>query len=225
MVARTPPGTRRARVSVRSTRETPGSFGGPGILTTRARAPRARHILDRLLIVRKYWFPALLVFLLICGAMLYRTLRTQSAFMARATLTIDSWSGGGSLISDLAALGRPSKVETEMEVVRSFRVARGAAELLLGLTPHATTRTPRQNSDGLYATHVFEKNAYRLWEGLLRTTGSGRQPCRLEVRTTSIPEGNIRRGYEFAFGTAGGAQDLGGGRRQGRDGRAAPFRL
>jgi capsular exopolysaccharide synthesis family protein len=189
-----------------------------GEAPARRRLRPARHLLDRLSTLREHWLAVLVVFCVVFGLLMFSGLRSNATFEATATLTIESYAGSGNILMDLAALGKPSKVETEMEVLRSFRVARGAAEHVLGLEPHLGG-VPKGRADVTgnedtvpprFGTLTSEVNAYRPWEALLRTFGIGEAPRPIEVKTTALPGGHYKETYRFRFDADGRALEVSG---------------
>ncbi len=177
----------------------------------RRRAHRTRHLLDRLYVVRSHWLASGLVFTLIVGVILYLTLRASPRYDASAKLTIESSSGTG-ILGDLASLGKPSKVETEMEVLRSFTIARGAARILAGLPAHPLPGSkPDAEGPRFYRAVVEEENAYRPWEVLLRGLGRLRDACPLEVQTDVPPTQPAKESFQFEFDATGTGLRVSGG--------------
>ena len=164
---------------------------------TARRTRRPLHLADHLAVLRRHWWSAALVFLLVVGGILTQTVLSTPVYNAAATVHLTSAGTGGGLLADLAEVERPSEVETEMEVIRSFSVARGAARIYAAggakqaFDPQFVHPTGKSETGLPHApVSVTEVNAYRPWEVYLRGWGVGRAPASpLTVKTPPLPPG------------------------------------
>lgn len=133
---------------------------------------RSLHLSDYLAILREHKWLALIPFLLILGGSVGFTLFATPVYTAEAMVEIDTQPAGQGLVQELQFVDATAQVETEMEIMRSRRVAERAAEALLA----------RGLSDFLR-----EADEYRPFEVMLRAFGYGREECAVEIRCAPVP--------------------------------------
>ncbi len=150
-------------------------------------AARERRVLDYFFVVRDHWLIALLVAGFIFGGFVVWTLYTPPVYEARATIQLQDKGAEQTLVAELSSVEKPSSVETEMEVMRSFAVAKEAA------------------SDPVYQMTCvcWEKHAYRHLASLERRLGRRAGSSSLQVRTSTIPVGVVN--LELRFDDSGSA--------------------
>jgi capsular exopolysaccharide synthesis family protein len=157
---------------------------------------RSLHLTDYFAILREHKWLAMIPFVLILAGSVGLTLFATPIYTAEAMVEIDTQSGAQGFVQELQFVETAAQVETEMEIMRSRRVAERAAELLLqrGLTDF-----------------LRETNAYRPLEVLLRAVGYGRDECAVEIRSAPQPPdapGAETFLFRFARGNGGGAYAL-----------------
>ena len=153
---------------------------------------RSLHLTDYFAILREHKWLAVIPFALILAGSVGLTLFATPVYTAEAMVEIDTQSGAQGFVQELQFIETAAQVETEMEIMRSRRVAERAAEMLL----------QRGLSDFLRET-----NAYRPLEVLLRAVGYGRPDCAVEIRSEPPPPGAPgAETFLFRF-----ARDNGGG--------------
>ena len=114
------------------------------------------HVQDYLGVLRNHWFAVGVVFLLVFGWLLSRSLLATPTYETSATIQVDSQRGaGGGMLAELAPLERPSVTEAEIAVLLSYTLALEAAR-----------------TGGQWA-QIEEVNAYRPLEVLLRSLRGG----------------------------------------------------
>ena len=149
------------------------------------RTERSVHLSDYLAILRDHKWVALVPFLLIIGGSLALTLLATPVYKAEALVEIDSEGNGAGLLGDLQMLEGKAKVEAEMEIMRSRKIARDAAARLVG--------------EGRSADFLVEVNAYRPLEVLIAAVRGSPPRCDVEVEAPALPEGKSPETYLFRF--------------------------
>jgi hypothetical protein len=125
---------------------------------------------------------AIVVFLAVVAYLMGRTLYETPVYRANATVQLERGGSRAGLLGDLLQADVTATVDAELQIMRSYRVAEGAAERLVA------------------NDFLSEENRYRPLEVLLRTFQIVRHPhCRLEV-DTQIPDPKESGGtYYFRF--------------------------
>ena len=118
-----------------------------------------RHLGDYLRILRQRRWLVGATFLLVFGGWLFHALSSRPGYRSFALLQIEGKRDTDGLLGELVALENALSTEAEIEIMRSRRVAHGAAERL-------------RPSD-----FFGEENVYRPLEVLLRGVGWGPAPC------------------------------------------------
>jgi capsular exopolysaccharide synthesis family protein len=153
---------------------------------------RSLHLTDYVAILREHKWLALIPFLLILGGSVALTLFATPVYTAEALIEIDTQSAAQGIVQEMQFVDTTAQVETEMEIMRSRRVAERAADALLA----------RGLSDFLK-----ESNEYRPLEVMLRALGYGQDDCSVEIRCDPPPpDAPGAETFRFRF-----ARDLGGG--------------
>ena len=137
------------------------------------------HLSERLAVLWRRRRLFLIVCLLIGAGYLVRTLFLPSAYRSHALIHIETNEMGG-LLGELRALEPGSSAETEMEIMRSFRVAEATFNRL----------TPND--------FLQEENAYRPLEALARRLSDAPHGA-LSVQTARLDTGAPPETYVFDF--------------------------
>lgn len=153
----------------------------------RRRSERTAHLSDYLAVLRNHLWLSLLVGGVTFTAIAAKSLYQVPVYRSDAVVQIDTQNPTASLLGEIAAMEGSSTTDAEMEVMRSYRVAEGAAGLL-------------RPGDLL-----VEENAYRPLDMLLRgLRGNGRAPHRVRVETANLRDGE--GGDTFVFELSKGAR-------------------
>jgi capsular exopolysaccharide synthesis family protein len=168
---------------------------------------RAAHVSEYFAILREHKWVALVPFLLIIGGAIALTLLATPIYQADALVAIEGESGGASLLEGLQLTDTSAKVEAEMEIMQSRRVADGAVGVLTELTPEQLKKIPdkeRQKAEfpqnfRHMSDFLVEVNYYRPLEVMLRAFGYTRRHCRVELRCDPLPENHASETFQFRF--------------------------
>ncbi len=145
-----------------------------------------RRLADYFVVVRERWVSALIAGLLVIAGFFVWTLYSDSVYETSATIQLQENDAEQRVLAELSSIEAPSSIETEMEVMRSYRVAEGAA---------------RDERTGL-TTVALEKDAYRPLASVARRLGQRGPPAHIRVRTKDQEPARTRR-FEFRFDDAG----------------------
>ncbi|MHC4816764.1 MAG: Wzz/FepE/Etk N-terminal domain-containing protein, partial [Planctomycetota bacterium] len=183
--------------------------------TPKQRAVRSVHVSEYIAILREHKWVAVVPFVLIMGGAVAMTLLAAPIYEADALVAIENESGGASLLEGLQLSDTSAKVEAEMEIMQSRRVADGAVDLLTGMNPEnladVTDTERRDPSFPKQFRHMsdflVEVNYYRPLEVMLRAFGYGRRSGSVELRCDPLPPNQAPETFQFHFR---GKSDLGG---------------
>ncbi len=151
---------------------------------------RSLHLTDYFAILREHKWLAIIPFVLILAGSVGLTLFATPVYTAEAMVEIDTQSGSQGLVQELQFVDTSAQVETEMEIMRSRRVAERAAEAL--------------QARGL-SDFLRETNEYRPLEVMLRAVGFGREECAVEIRCAPLPpDAPASETFRFRFARARG---------------------
>lgn len=148
---------------------------------------RAAHLSEYVAILREHKWVALVPFLLIVTAAITMTLLATPSYEAAALIEIKTQASNQGLMRDLQLLESVAQIEAEMQIMRSRRVARRAAETLSGA------------EGGAMSDFLVEVNAYRPLEVLLRAIRTVRTRADVELRCPPLPEGKSAETFHFLF--------------------------
>ena len=87
-----------------------------------------RRVSEYLVVIREHWKTATLVALLVLGLFVVWTLYATPVYQTAATIQLSEKGAEQQVLADLSSVETASSVETEMQVMRSFKVAEGATE-------------------------------------------------------------------------------------------------
>lgn len=148
----------------------------------RRRSERTAHLTDYLAVFRNHFWLSLFTASVVFCAIVAKTLYQPPVYRSEAVVQIDTQNPTASLLGEIAAMESASTTDAEMEVMRSYRVAEGAAKLL-------------RPGDLL-----IEENAYRPFEVLVRSLRGAPLPrCRLTVDTPPVSRGGGGDTFVFEF--------------------------
>ena len=150
-------------------------------------APRERRIGDYLMVVRDHWLVATLVGGVVLLGFVGWTLQAAPVYETTATIQVEEKGAEQTVLDELSTMERASSVETEMEVMRSHVVARGATE----------------DAEVQLTAICWEKHAYRSLATVERYLGTRGSPARMRVRTAAVPKGSQH--LELRFDASGKA--------------------
>lgn len=182
--------------------------------TPKKRTVRSAHVFEYIAILREHRWVALVPFLLIMGGAVTMTLLATPVYQADALVAIEGESGGASLLEGLELTDTSAKVEAEMEIMQSRRVAYGAVELLTEAEPEPKEEEDEEDAPAApeaeharMADFLVEVNYYRPLEVMLRAFGYGRGGCGVELACAPLPEQTAPETFQFLFL---GRNDIGG---------------
>jgi capsular exopolysaccharide synthesis family protein len=183
--------------------------------TPKQRAVRSVHVSEYIAILREHKWVAVVPFALIMGGAITMTLLAAPIYEADALVAIENESGGASLLEGLQLSDTSAKVEAEMEIMQSRRVADGAVDLLTEMTPErlAKVRTTEREDPEFpkqfrhMSDFLVEVNYYRPLEVMLRAFGYGRRSGSVELRCDPLPANQAPETFQFHFRAK---SDLGG---------------
>ena len=176
-------------------------------------ARRPLHLADRWAVLKRHWFAATVALLLVFGWIVTRALLATPIYAAAAKIHLTDAGTGTSLLGDLAEMDGPSEVQTEMEVMRSFSVALGAARIVARhgaempvqrLVPDLASpwseRTGSPQDPPRAPALAAEVHAYRPLETFLRSIRTQRPPGKpVDILTPPLPEGQPNIGFRITF--------------------------
>ncbi len=159
-----------------------------------------RSVFQYLDILRDRWISASIAFAVVAGLVATHALFSTPTYASRAMIQLDTGTSGGDSLGEIALFNSQANVEAELEVMRSYSVARQAAiEAQVGVA-------------------ISQENAYRPWNSLLRSLAGGDEPTRLKASVVDggMPEqgGSFRvtfdaAGTSFVLQATGSEEDLG----------------
>jgi len=175
-------------------------------------ASRAVHLSEYLAILREHKWIALVPFLLIVGGAVALTLLSEPVYEASSLVAIENDQGAGGIVGELQLVDTMAKVDAEMEIMRSRRVAGGAAALLTepteeDLRPFRENDEERREFVGKahrMSDFLYEVHYYRPLEVLLRAFGDTLPPCNVELQCEPLPGRQAAEQYEFRFARSHG---------------------
>ena len=149
------------------------------------------HLADYFAILREHKHVALIPFFLIIAASVLLTLLATPVYKTSALLEIETRRSGSGLVEELNLTDSLPQVETEMEIMRSRRVAQDAAKILVG----DPSLSPRNRGMSDFFTEV---NKYHPLYVMLRAFGAAGAPCKVEFQAPALSEGAAET-YHFLF--------------------------
>ena len=176
---------------------------------------RSVHVFEYVAILREHKWVAAVPFLLIIGGAATLTLLATPIYQADALVAIEGESGGASLIEGLRLSDASAKVEAEMEIMQSRRVAESAVDLLTEMTPDKLAELWDDDQEDpefpkqfrRMSDFLVEVNHYRPLEVMLRAFGYNRHACRVELGCDPLPPNHAPETFQFRFL---GKNDVGG---------------
>jgi len=167
---------------------------------------RTVHLSDCIAVLREHkWLAAVPLFFIIGGAVAL-TLLDDPVYEANALIAIESNQDSNSLLGDLQLVDEGAKVEAEMEVMRSRRVAERVVALLSRPTDEDVEKcnNSEERSELIgRARHMSdflsEVNYYRPLNVLLRAVRGGRETCSVELTCDALPDSQAAESFEFRF--------------------------
>jgi len=142
---------------------------------------------DYLAVLRRRRGLAVAAFAVVFGLVIARALLATPVYRSHVLLQLDAEQSSRGLLEELQAIESASNTAAELEIMRSLRVARGAAERV---------------APGEY---LVEEDAYRPLEVALRRFLPMPEPCRVALETAGLPEGHPAERYVFSFRRWNGA--------------------
>jgi len=178
--------------------------------TPKHRAARSVHVSEYIAILREHKWVAVVPFVLIMGGAIAMTLLATPIYEADALVAIENQSGGASLLEGLQLSDTSAKVEAEMEIMRSRRVADGAVDLLTAMAPEKfADALDRERKDPDFpkqfrhmSDFLVEVNYYRPLEVMLRAFGYGRRSGSVELQCGPLPPNKAPETFQFHFRAA-----------------------
>ncbi|MHC4731382.1 MAG: Wzz/FepE/Etk N-terminal domain-containing protein, partial [Planctomycetota bacterium] len=176
---------------------------------------RSVHVSEYIAILREHKWVAMVPFVLIIGGAVTLTLLATPIYQADALVAIEGESGGASLLEGLQLSDTLAKVEAEMEIMQSRRVADGAVDLLTEMTPEKLATVQKNAREDPEFRKQFrhmsdflvEVNHYRPLEVMLRAFGYSRRSCGVELDCDPLPPNHASETFHFRFL---GKNDVGG---------------
>ncbi|MHC4549333.1 MAG: polysaccharide biosynthesis tyrosine autokinase [Planctomycetota bacterium] len=165
---------------------------------------RSVHISEYIAILREHKWVALAPFLLLLGGSITLTLLATPVYQTEALVSIQSKSGGASLMEELQLSDTSAKVEAEMEIMQSRRVAAGAVRLLTEPEDFAELTPEEQRGFRRMSDFLIEVNRYRPLEVMLRAFGHTRPRCSVELVCSPLPARHPPEQFHFHFAGEGG---------------------
>ena len=183
--------------------------------TPKQSTSRTVHLSEYVAILREHKWVAMIPFLVIVGGAIALTVLAEPVYEANALVAIEADAGAAGMIGGLQLADTMAKVDAEMEIMRSRRVAAGGVALLAEPTPEQLERLERvpekrEELIGMVrhmSDFLVEVNRYRPLEILLRTFGESRPRCTVELACPPLEGNQAAEHYEFHF-----VENLGRGR-------------
>jgi tyrosine-protein kinase Etk/Wzc len=183
--------------------------------TPKQSTARSVHVSEYIAILREHKWVAMVPFVLIIGGAVTLTLLATPIYQADALVAIEGESGGASLLEGLQLSDTLAKVEAEMEIMQSRRVADGAVDLLTEMTPEKLATVQKNAREDPEFRKQFrhmsdflvEVNHYRPLEVMLRAFGYSRRSCGVELDCDPLPPNHASETFQFRFL---GKNDVGG---------------
>ncbi len=148
-------------------------------------AASPRSFFQYLDILRDRWKAAAIAFVIVAGLVVVHALFSTPTYASHAMIQLDMKKAGGDRIAEISLLNDQANVDAELEVMRSYSVARDAAI-------HAGA-----------GAILREKNGWRPWESLVRGKTGGGEPTRLDARLLDRPMPARGGTFRLTFDEAG----------------------